>query len=117
MLDELMRKTRSYRRFQQDREINMETLRSLIGLARLGGSARNVQPLKYILVNKPEVNSEIFPTLGWAGYLQDWPGPDEGERPAAYIICLLDETLSSEAECDLGIFTQNICQKRRYARY
>jgi len=108
MLNDLVQKTRSFRRFQQDELIGIDILKSLVNLARLGGSARNIQPLKYMLVNAPVVNAKIFPHLGWAGYLKDWPGPEEGERPAAYIICLLDTRLSNEAECDLGIATQNI---------
>ena len=108
MLYDLVLKTRSYRRFQQDETIGMATLKSLVDLARLGGSARNMQPLKYLLVNDPAVNNRIFPHLGWAGYLKDWPGPEEGQKPAAYILCLLDTRLSSEAECDLGIATQNL---------
>ncbi len=108
MLYDLVRKTRSFRRFHQDEPIDMDTLKYLVNLARLGGSARNVQPLKYTLVNAPVVNARIFPHLGWAGYLKDWPGPEEGERPAAYIVCLLDTSLSNEAACDLGIATQNI---------
>jgi nitroreductase len=108
MLYDLIRKTRSFRRFKEDKPIDMETLRYLVGLARLGGSARNVQPLKYVLVNAPAVNAKIFTHLGWAGYLKEWPGPQAGERPAAYIVCLLDTRLSSEADCDLGIATQNI---------
>lgn len=108
MLNDLVQKTRSFRRFQQDELIGIDILKSLVNLARLGGSARNIQPLKYMLVNAPVVNAKIFPHLGWAGYLKDWPGPEEGERPTAYIICLLDTRLSNEAECDLGIATQNI---------
>jgi nitroreductase len=53
MLYELIRKTRSFRRFKEDEPIDMDTLRYLVDLARLGGSARNVQPLKYLLVNAP----------------------------------------------------------------
>jgi len=90
MLYDLVQKTRSFRRFQQDELIGIDILKSLVNLARLGGSARNIQPLKYMLVNAPVVNAKIFPHLGWAGYLKDWPGPEEGERPTAYIICLLD---------------------------
>jgi nitroreductase len=108
MLHDLIRKTRSFRRFKEDEPIGMETLRSLVELARLGGSARNVQPLKYVLVNDPAVNAKIFPHLGWAGYLREWSGPQEGERPTAYIAMLLDTRLSNEADCDLGIATQNI---------
>ncbi len=107
-IDELITKTRTYRRFHQDTEISRNTLEELVSLARLGGSARNLQPLKYMLVNDRELSAKIFPHLLWAGYLQDWPGPAEGERPSAYIICLLDTRISQEADCDLGIATQNI---------
>lgn len=108
MIEELIARTRTCRRFYQDERIGMETLRELVELARLGGSARNAQPLKYMLANTRAEDSNIFPHLGWAGYLSEWPGPPEGERPAAYIICLLDTRISSEAACDLGIATQNI---------
>ena len=108
MLYDLILKTRSFRRFQEKEKVDSNVLRSLVDLARISGSARNVQPLKYILINTPAMNAKIFPHLGWAGYLQDWPGPAEGERPAAYIVCLLDTRLSPEANCDLGIATQNI---------
>lgn len=108
ILREMIEKTRSCRRFHQAERIEMEVLRDLIDLARLGGSARNIQPLKYMLCNGPAMNQAIFPHLGWAGYLNDWPGPKEGERPSAYIVCLLDTSLAREAACDLGIATQNI---------
>jgi nitroreductase len=108
MLYDLVYKTRSFRRFKEKEPIDIETLRYLVDLARMGGSARNIQPLKYVLVNAPEVNANIFPHLGWAGYLKEWSGPREGERPAAYIVCVLDTRLSNEAECDLGIATQNL---------
>lgn len=108
MLYDLIRKTRSFRRFKEDEPVDRATLHYLVELARLGGSARNMQPLKYVLASEPGINARIFPHLGWAGYLNDWPGPVEGERPSAYIICLLDTRLSKEADCDLGIATQNI---------
>jgi nitroreductase len=108
MLYDLVLKTRSFRRFKEDEPVDIDTLRYLVDLARLGGSARNVQPLKYVLINEPAVNEKIFPLLGWAGYLKEWKGPEKGERPAAYIVCMLDTRLSNEADCDLGITTQNL---------
>lgn len=108
MITELIRQTRTCRRFHEREVVGMATLRDLVELAALGGSARNMQPLKYKLVNEPSANDAIFPHLGWAGYLHEWSGPEPGERPAAYIICLLDSRLADEAACDLGIATQNI---------
>ena len=81
---ELVAKNRSYRRFYQERRIAGETLAGLVNAARLTASARNMQPLKYVTVTGAETCARIFETLAWAGYLTDWDGPSEGERPAAY---------------------------------
>ena len=108
MIKELILENRTCRRFYQDVAVERETLRELVEMARLSASGSNRQPLKYILSCKPEKNAEIFSHLGWAGHLRDWPGPPEGERPAAYIIILLDTEISKSAGCDHGIAAQSI---------
>ncbi|WP_430813258.1 nitroreductase family protein [Carboxylicivirga sp. RSCT41] len=108
MLKDLILKNRSYRRFHQDELVELETLHELVDLARLSPSARNAQPLKYFLSNSPELNDKIFPHLSWAGYLKDWPGPEKGEQPAAYIILLNDTEISANYFCDDGIASQSI---------
>ena len=108
MIEELVRRNRSYRRFQENRSIDKETLQELINLARLSPSSANLQPLKYIISNTPEKNSLVFPCLAWAGYLKDWPGPQEGERPSAYIIILGDTEITKNFGCDHGIAAQSI---------
>lgn len=108
MIEELVRKTRSCRRFHEDHPISEETLRKLVDLARLSASAANLQPLKYVLSHEKGRNDVIFPTLKWAGYLKDWDGPEQGERPSAYIILLGDKEISKSVGCDHGIASQNI---------
>ncbi len=112
MIPELVKATRTVRRFKEDRKINQRTLEELIDLARFGGSARNNQPLRYMIITERDKRESIFPHLGWAGYLADWSGPSEGERPSAYVVCLLvrDRCIGpeNEAHFDLGISTQNI---------
>ena len=107
-LKSLIRKNRSYRRFKQSERIGMETLIELVDLARLSASARNLQSLKYILSNEEELNAQIFECLAWAGYLADWDGPVEGERPAAYVVMLNDKHISLNHFCDEGIAAQSI---------
>ncbi len=108
MIRDLIIKSRSYRRFYQDVAIELETLKGLVDLARLSPSSGNLQPLKYILACDPEKSAMIFPHLAWAGYLKDWPGPSEGERPSAYIIILGDREVSRSIDCDHGIAAQSI---------
>lgn len=107
-LYELIRRNRSYRRFEESHLIGRETLVELIELARFTASATNRQPLKYILSADPETNARIFPCLTWAAHLKDWDGPSPGERPAAYIVILIDETLTEDWWCDDGIAAQTI---------
>ena len=108
MIRDVVRKTRSYRRFFQDRAIDLSTLRELVDLGRLSASGMNVQPLKYLLSCEPQRNARIFPHLRWAAHLTDWPGPTEGERPAAYIIILGDQEISASSGCDQCIAAQSI---------
>ena len=81
MLKELVAKSRSYRRFDEAVKISRQTLVELVDLARLSPSGANMQPLKFYVSADAEKNESIFPTLGWAGYLKEWAGPEAGERP------------------------------------
>ncbi len=108
MLKDLIKKNRSYRRFYEDFKVDLETLEELIDLARLSASGGDLQSLKYILSYEKDKNELIFSTLGWARYLKDWPGPQEGERPSAYIIILNDTEISKNYWCDPGIAAQSI---------
>lgn len=102
------RANRSYRRFYQELDIPHEHLISMVEAARLSPSSRNVQPIKFYINNNREINAQIFTHLGWAGYLKEWDGPQEGERPAGYIVFLHDKSLSATYSCDNGIFAQSI---------
>ena len=108
MIDDLIRKNRSCRRFDETHAVGLQTLQELVELARLSASGANLQPLKYILSCDPAANARIFDCLGWAAYLKDWPGPEAGQRPAAYIVILLDTAISQDPGCDHGIAAQSI---------
>ena len=108
LMKELVLRNRSYRRFHQNVSVSVETLKELVDLARLSATGGNVQPLKFMLSGDISRNALIFPHLGWAAYLKDWPGPAEGERPAAYIILLGDKRIKPSFGCDHGIAAQSI---------
>ena len=108
MLRDWVLKNRSYRRFHESEALSQDLLRELVDLARLTPSGANFQPLKYLLSSTPACNARIFPHLGWAGYLRDWPGPEEGERPSAYIVILGDRSVAKDFGCDHGIAAQTM---------
>lgn len=108
MIYDLIKKNRSYRRFEQRYVLEESTLKELVELARLCPSAGNLQPLKYYLSWQPEKNAAIFGNLAWARYLTGWNGPAEGERPSGYILILGDTRISQNFGCDHGIAAQSI---------
>lgn len=108
MLKDLVLRNRSYRRFNHSKRITPDTLRELVDLARLTPSGRNMQPLKYLLVTSEEACARLYPQLSWAGYLKDWDGPVENERPTAYVIMLGDTALAPIFGIDPGIAAQTL---------
>lgn len=104
----LLEKDRSYRRFEENRRIGQEDLRSLAELPRYCASGRNLQPVRIRIVNGGEECEWLFPLLTWAGYYTDWAGPEAGERPAAYLVVCTDGRLAESAPCDCGLAMQAI---------
>lgn len=107
-LKELVYANRSCRRFKENEPVSRQTLLDLVDLGRMSASGVNLQPLKYILVNDPSTNARICPALRWAALLKDWPGPAEGERPAAYIVILDDKRVARSVGVDHAIAAQSI---------
>jgi len=106
---ELVTKNRSYRRFDESVKITEDDLKPCIEAARRSPSGANLQPLRYHLsIEKKEVE-KLFPLLKWAGYLSDWDGPEEGERPVAYVTVLRDtEVKDVTSKTDAGIAMQSL---------
>lgn len=108
MFLDLVKANRSYRRFFENEAMTRDQLLTLVDYARQTPSGANKQALKYFLSNTKELNDKIFPTLAWAGYLTDWPGPEEGERPSGYIVVLQKEGFKMATPADSGIAAQTI---------
>lgn len=108
MISEVIKKNRSYRRFFADRAVDTDTLVDIVNDSRLCPSAANRQRLRVALVNDEAGKEGIFSTLKFAGYLKDWAGPAEDERPAAYIVLCSESELDTLLAIDLGIFAQTI---------
>ncbi len=105
---DIVLKRRSVRRFKQT-PIPMDMLKRLVNAARVAPSAANLQPLKYIIVEKEDTVKEVFTALRWAAYIAPKGNPPEGERPVAYIVVLADTNISNKGyEIDVGVAIENI---------
>lgn len=83
---ELVRATRTCRRFHQAEGLPEGTLTWLTECARLASCAGNAQALRFALAETPEACSAVYPALKWAALFKDWDGPEEGERPTGYVV-------------------------------
>lgn len=108
MIKDLVMNCRSYRRFYEHVRIPYEDLKDMVDTARMTASASNAQPLRYKIILDPDECARVFPTIGWAGALKDWDGPEPGERPSAYIAVICDHSINKNAQWDEGIASQTI---------
>ena len=109
MIEKLIKETRSYRRFDTKREITMSELRAMVESARCSGSAANRQRIRFALVCDKPTCDEMFSNVAFAGYLKEWAGPTESERPTAYIVMMCkEENVDVNLAIDMGIAAQSI---------
>ena len=107
-MQELVLKNRSYRRFDETFEIPEETVKTLVSLCRTVPSTANSQAIRFLPVLSQTGRNALFPHLGWAAALPDWPGPEEGERPTAYVLLLCDKSIAAAKPIDMGICGQTL---------
>lgn len=104
----LVREARSCRRFDESAPLSQTDLDWLLECARLAPSARNAQELRFITVTQGPMLDKLFPLTRWAGALKDWPGPQQGERPTAFIAVLMPVNAGYLLCYDVGIACQTI---------
>ncbi len=105
---ELVKKSRSYRRFDEQRRIEKEIIVGLVDIARFCPSARNRQPLRYVVSTDPEITARIRDCLLFALDLPDWGGPVKGEHPVAYITIVTTDKCTPFTGHDIGIAAQTM---------
>ena len=105
-LRNLVLQARSYRRFIEADPIPPQLVRELIDLVRFVPSAANQQPLRYRIVTDPAECNLVFPHTKWAGALKNWPGPQPGQRPTAYVVILA--AAGKTPATDVGIAAQTL---------
>lgn len=104
---ELVKDTRTTRRFKKGISISKDELLELIDLARVTSSPLNKQPLRYIPIVDEKVKEEVYKPLKWAAHLQEW-NQSEDEKPSAYILMINDTRCEGFSMIDSGISMQTI---------
>ena len=111
MLKDLVLKNRSYRGYDESRQVTREELSELVDLTRYTASSVNIQPLKYYLSWEREEVKQIVSLTKWAAALSELHLPHPGSYPAAFIVICQDLSISSSPTAfqrDIGIAAQTI---------
>lgn len=119
MLNELLRKNRSYRSFDESVKISEDTLRGFIDNARIASATMNLQPLKYRIVTKADEVGTVLSHTRWAAAL-DIKLPPKGHAPTAFIIICHDTDIISSKPIflkDVGICAEIIMLSATEAGY
>jgi len=107
-IEEVIYKRRTIRRFKQQ-EVSIKILKKIIDFARVAPMGNNIQSLEYIIVEESYLRADIFATTKWAGSLPENERiPEEGRRPMAYIIVLIDTTIKENPGAEIGAAVQNL---------
>lgn len=109
-LDSLIKRTRSYRGYDNSRIVTKEELRSMVAAAQLAPCGMNRQELRYRLVTSEEAD-KILPHIKLGGALPELHLPFPGTEPRAFIVICSTVEESRIVDMDLGLAAQNILLK------
>lgn len=106
-LYDLIVSRRTIREFQ-DKPVARDLLERLVNAGRLAPQAANRQPLEFIVVDEPDICSQIFPLVKLAGYLE-WK-PSNEKRSRAYIAVIVNRSLQKPIwiPYDVALASENI---------
>ena len=111
MMKELVKKSRSYRGYDENRKITREELLELVDCARYAPSSVNRQPFKYWLAYTQEDLDKIQPLTGWARALPQMTLPHPGKCPTAFIVICQETEWDADLKRylrDVGIVAQTM---------
>ena len=119
MLRDLLVATRSFRSFDPDVKISHEELVSFVDNARITAATRNLQPLKYKIVDAEPELSACLPELRFAASLGIKLPPD-GHEPTSLIVMCHDTDVTPYRDIylkDIGICAEVIMLSATEAGY
>ena len=109
-LEKLFEWRRSYRKFDEERELVKEDIDGILSSIKFASCTNNRQFLRFISVESKEKVLEIFDNTRWAASLPNDAGrPKEGERPVYFIAILSDKEKKLKFDgVDQGLVISNL---------
>ena len=109
-LEKLLEWRRSYRKFDEERELSKDDIDGILNSIKFASCANNRQFLRFISVESKEKVLEIFDKTRWAASLPNGAGrPKEGERPVYFIAILSDKEKKLKFDgVDQGLVISNL---------
>jgi len=102
---EVIKTRRTIRQYEQ-KAIPYKELEDCVDAARLAPSARNIQPLEYVIVDSHEMRKDMFSCMGFGGGVTNL----SGKEPVAYVVILVNKDLKGPwAAYDCGLAIENLC--------
>jgi len=110
-LDTLLLKNRSYRGYDHQQKVSIETLKTIVGVNNKIPSARNQQVLRFKLVNAENGAALVLENIKMGGALPELHLPFEGTEPEAFIIVCSNIPENKMVDIDAGISVQSMLLK------
>lgn len=110
-LDTLLLKNRSYRGYDHQQKVSIETLKTIVGVNNKIPSARNQQVLRFKLVNAENGAASVLENIKMGGALPELHLPFEGTEPEAFIIVCSNIPENKMVDIDAGISVQSMLLK------
>ena len=109
-LEKLLEWRRSYRKFDEEKELSKEDIDGILNSIKFASCANNRQFLRFVSVESKEKVLEIFDNTRWASSLPNGAGrPKEGERPVYFIAILSDKEKKLKFDgVDQGLVISNL---------
>lgn len=109
-LEKLLEWRRSYRKFDEEKELSKEDIDGILNSIKFASCANNRQFLRFISVESKEKVLDIFDNTRWAASLPNGAGrPKEGERPVYFIAILSDKEMKFKFDgVDQGLVISNL---------
>ena len=107
MIYENIIKKRTIRLFKQ-KPIDYQILKKCIDAARQSSSARNSQPLEYILIDDSKTLKNMLSLINFGGFISEDKKAKKDFEPAALIIIIAKKDSEDYYKYDVGIAAQNI---------